>query len=53
MVLAAAKGDWNEEEDMKRRGFLGALIAASLGGVLAQAQNAAQAVANLAGRLPG
>jgi pimeloyl-ACP methyl ester carboxylesterase len=49
-VQFSARGDWNKEEDMERRSFLGALTAASLGVALegsltefARAQNAARA----------
>jgi pimeloyl-ACP methyl ester carboxylesterase len=49
-VYFFAKGDWKEREDMERRRFLGALTAASLGGVFegsfvgfGRAQNAAGA----------
>jgi pimeloyl-ACP methyl ester carboxylesterase len=49
-VQFSARGDWNKEEDMERRSFLGALTAASLGAALegsftefARAQNTAQA----------
>jgi pimeloyl-ACP methyl ester carboxylesterase len=50
----SARGDLNKEEEMKRRSFLGALTAASLGVALdgsftefARAQNTAQAVESL------
>jgi pimeloyl-ACP methyl ester carboxylesterase len=53
----SARRDWNEEEEMERRSFLGALTAASLGVAFkgsftefARAQNTAQAVASLPGR---
>jgi haloacetate dehalogenase len=58
-VLSPAKGDWNEEEAMERRHFLGALTAASLGILLegaltefADAESTAQGGTSWGGQAP-